>query len=204
MTPSVSVRHERRRGCGFRQQGGLYFVGETVTGCTALPVPLHVCPTCHAGIKFSRGFTWVDPSALLESTECEDENCMLKELRQLKRCGLLWVGESFYPTPAHFLEEARTAGASRRIPAVPRTFKVGQDWILLAHRKAVSPEDGGEHSPGVFSIFRPSAVEYVVRDDDDDEKVQRVAARGVAPVRVVPMTDHLLEKLQSSAFGASA
>lgn len=51
---------EAKRGCGYRKVGGLYIVsGALSEPCHRLPVPLHVCPTCHAGIKPTRGWTWV-------------------------------------------------------------------------------------------------------------------------------------------------
>lgn len=69
------------------------------------------------------------------------------------------------------------------------------------------PESGGEESPGVqwspeprvpcectgyratfqagvFSAFKPDRIEYVVRDGDDHEKLQRLADRGVRLVRI--------------------
>jgi len=142
---------EARRGCGFRKVGGMYMVaGELSAPCGRLPVELHVCPTCHAGIKQTRGWTWVKPRELLKDAEpCNLEGradahyaalclaCPLNPAHLPERAGLLWIGEQFYPTPESFMDEARQMGISRRITAVPKDFKVGETWVLFAHPKAI-------------------------------------------------------------------
>ena len=141
---------EPRRGCGFRKIGGLYFVGGGRTVfCDRLPILLEVCPTCAHGIKQTRGFTWVNAEVLVDGVHpnCKDNFpcplCMAPG--ELGRCGLLWIGERFYKTPAHFDREAMELGISRRISAIPRGFKVGETWILFAHPKAIaSPLSCGE------------------------------------------------------------
>ena len=51
---------EARRGCGYRKVGGLYLMGGTGgMPCCKMPIPLHVCPTCHGGIKQTRGWSWI-------------------------------------------------------------------------------------------------------------------------------------------------
>lgn len=137
---------EAKRGCGYRKVGGLYMVsGELSAPCGRLPLELHVCPTCHAGIKQARGWTWVKPRELLRDarqchliagTQCA--GCPLDPDNLPERAGLLWIGEQFYPTPESFMQEAREQGISRRITAVPRDFKVGETWVLFAHPKAIT------------------------------------------------------------------
>jgi hypothetical protein len=62
----VKLSHEKPRGCGRRKPGGLYLVAPgDGAPCCKLPIKLDVCPTCHAGIKPARGWTWVDGDALL-------------------------------------------------------------------------------------------------------------------------------------------
>lgn len=53
------------------------------------------------------------------------------------KAGLMWVGEKFYKTPEVFVAEGVTMGFSKRIKAVPRGFKVGETYVLLAHPKAI-------------------------------------------------------------------
>jgi len=150
---------ERKRGCSYRKIGGLYLCSEALSEpCHRLPVELKICPTCHAGIKPSRGWTWVDSGLLrpgcgekLEAdlTILSVEGMLPSQLEHCERCpicspaamgekvGLLWIGEKFYGSMNEFVAEAATQGVSRRIAAIPRGFEAGRHWVLLAHRKAI-------------------------------------------------------------------
>jgi hypothetical protein len=156
--PDIRTSIEAKRGCGYRQAGGIYLVaGKPERDCGRLPHRLEICPTCSHGIKPSRGWTWVNGRKLFEATPCPDRNyeppspdlsvrgcssCPLSDGRladgKLDRCGLLWIGEKFYSTPEEYLAEARAMGLSRRIQAVPHDFKLGETWVLLAHRKGIT------------------------------------------------------------------
>jgi hypothetical protein len=138
---------ERKRGCGYRKQGGLYLVSDGIgVSCDRLPIELGVCPTCGCGIKHARGFTWVDAGALIGEPHAKVGECR-EEISQtcpvcdnpasMGKTGLLWVGQKFYDTPDKFIAEGVEMGFSRRIPRVPHGFKVGETWVLLAHKKAV-------------------------------------------------------------------
>jgi hypothetical protein len=108
------------------------------------------------------------------------------------KVGLLWVGEKFYATPADFVAEANRMGVSRRIPAVPKGFKVGETFVWLAHRGAVPAVDldgKWEPTPGVFQVFRPIRVEVVVTGDEPDEEIEGLLKRGLSPVKVVRDTE---------------
>lgn len=133
---------EARRRCGYRKVGGLYLMGSGEGApCDRLPIPVSVCPCCNQGIKQARGWTWLDLGKFFDSKahqDCHDTfPCPLCDGR-IEKAGLLWIGEKFYPTPADFLQESREMGMSRRITAVPRGFKAGETWVLLAHPKAVT------------------------------------------------------------------
>lgn len=197
----IEDRLDDERGCGWRQPGGLYLVAGALSApCGKLPMPLHKCNTCGGGIKPSRGFTWIKPPLLFgldtaapicespftwqdESHPCE--GCPAGGTMP-KRAGLLWVGGKFYSTTQDFIREAVHMGVSRRISAVPLDFKVGETFVFLAHREAIiapPPEPGMR--PGVFSIFRPTAIEYVVKGDETDEQLAALKKRGITPVRVL-------------------
>lgn len=140
---------EAKRGCGYRKVGGIYLVsGKHSEPCHRLPIPLHVCPTCHGGIKQSRGWTWVESAILGGNCESFDDHralhcttcptCTPKLLGD--HVGLIWIGEKFYPTPADFMREGIEQGISRRVSKVPRNFKLGESWVILGHPKAVPTE----------------------------------------------------------------
>lgn len=181
----VEVRQDRVRGCGWRKEGGLYLVADGFFAqCGKLPIPLTVCPTCHAGIKPSRGWTWIDGDALVAQEPCALAPCTECRLaKPMGRVGLLWIGEQFYPTPAHWKQESRTQGISRRLSGVPKDFKIGETWVFVAHRKVI-PNEGGKHTPGVFQAFKPTAIEYVVKESDTQEKIDALIKRGITPVRI--------------------
>lgn len=181
---------EGKRGCGYRKPGGLYlrFDGSG-RACGRLPLPLRVCPTCGAGIKPTRGWQWIDSAPYIRNNPCRTpEECGGCPMNgDMGKVGLIWVGEAFYPTPEEFIREGDTMGISRRIAAVPRGFVIGETWVWMAHRKtAINPaHPAGPREPAVFRVFRPSRIEYVVRDDDPEDKLQRLVDRGITLVKVV-------------------
>lgn len=193
--PTIETRHEHARGCGYRKPGGLYLVsGPLSEPCGKLPLVLDVCPTCGAGIKPSRSWTWVKVGPLFESRKCDHPHapggctgCPLGGAMP-ERAGLLWIGEKFYATPELFTAEAARMGISRRIPAVPNEFELGDTWVLLAHRKTLV-QNHPERVPAIFSMFRPRAVEYVVHGSDTDVKLDRLEKRGITLVDVKPVPE---------------
>lgn len=124
-----------------------------------------------------------------------------------RRAGLIWIGEKFYSTPREFMAEASSMGVSRRVSKVPREFVLGETWVALAHRVAIAGEC--EHGvppeticracpdevssagwlPGVFTFFRPSAIEYIVTGDESEDELDALEARGFDLVRVIPSGD---------------
>jgi hypothetical protein len=184
MHPAVELRIEGPRGCGHRKKGGIYLVCDGLgRPCGKLPIPLHVCPTCSAGIKPARGWTWIDGTALSAAASCAADPCRPGcPLRQPPgRVGLLWVGGSFYATPEEFSREAARLGISRRLAAVPKDFKLGETWVWLAHRSTPLGPDG-QVGPAVFHAFLPSRIEIVVGEDDPEEEIERLLERGLTPV----------------------
>jgi hypothetical protein len=131
-----------------------------------------------------------DTSHRLKDILCEDEECRCDRpsvsgfiQEGIGRAGLLWVGEKFYATPAKFGAEAARQGISRRIHQIPKEFVVGETPIFMAHRKAV-PTGDDESMPGIFMVFKPSAIEYVVKGDETEEELERLVKRGITPVHV--------------------
>lgn len=194
---------EQRRGCGFRKPSksgvGIYLVGPDVSApCGRLPFPLQSCPCCGGGIKPARSWTWITPKELLHPPEvpfqCKRTEGDFAQQADFNACfgcpmgrntpsgqhGLLWIGEKFYPTPTDFVREARMMGVSRKVGAIPRGFVLGETVVYLAHRKAVPifDEDDPRMEPGIFSTFKPTAVDLVVNDlDGVPDRAERLAAR---------------------------
>ena len=219
---SVRTSKEGRRGCGFRKPGGMYLVcKDDGKPCGKLPVETTICPTCGAGIRPARGWTWVDGDALVTSRKCPHEKkhcrgCPLS--KKIGRVGLLWIGRAFYKTPLDWLNESIRMGVSRRINKVPRGFVVGETWVLVAHREAVPKpcpmcngsgkttnktalglesigpcercdKTGTIHTPGIFHVFKPTAIEYVITGHETADELEAIVKRGLTPVKVVPVDD---------------
>jgi len=206
---------EGPRGCGYRKPGGLYLRTDPVAvrGCGKLPLPLSVCPCCGEGFPPSRAPRWIDPGKLFAGVECrkayEDEldgcsiyregfgvSCPLDLPDELGRALLVWIGERFYPTPESFLSEISRLGLSRRIASFPKGFEVGKTFLLFAHRRTAvldlfsDPEAVPAEGPAIFSLLRPTRVEYVVKDGDGPRKLARIRKSGILPIKVRRVDEH--------------
>lgn len=199
--PTIIDVIDHERGCGKRKPGGLYLRSDNFgSSCGKLPLPLSVCPCCSAGVKPSRGWTWIDATKLFEGIACRNARlstaacgqCPLNE--GLGKAGLLWVGEGFYKTPEIWIQEAMEFGISRRIAHIPIGFKLRETWVLMAHRKAItdySVPNVVTLRPGVFQIFLPTRIEYVVSGKETQEQLCQLEKQGVTLVRVRMAEDFL-------------
>lgn len=206
----ITVLKEEARGCGYRHSGkdgvGLYLMGDGIwEPCERIPFPLGFCPSCGEGIKFSRGFTWIDPSKLfspildpkcdllLPTNAFNDSLLFAMGKHQHQTCamcsppsgrhGLLWIGEKFY-SPGGFMAEAMTRGISKRIATFPKGFKIGETVVYLAHKKAVRGDEKGKETPGVITVFKPDRLELVVDTTNPEE----------LPSRAITLKDKLGDK----------
>jgi hypothetical protein len=125
---------------------------------------------------------------------------------------MLWIGEKFYKTPMDFMLESDALGTSRRIAKVPRNFKIGETWVLLAHPKTVlrSCEEcteehadgvkldaecsvcegtGNKFLPGIFRVWKPQRIEKILLESQrNSEEHTRAIERGFTAV-FVPDSD---------------
>lgn len=199
---------EAKRKCGFRKVGGLYLCGTGVgIDCHRLPMEVHACPVCSCGIKYSRGFTWLDAQAFFgkcnEQGACHKTGCAVCSPPAGKH-GLMWIGKKFY-TPDEFTRESSELGISKRISAVPRNFKLGETWIYLAHLEAgerpFTEEETKKDSmetelaktkriPAVFYCFKPQRIEKIITESQskNDIEMQRLKLQNITPI-IVPDTD---------------
>lgn len=192
---------EAKRGCGYRKVGGLYMVGGTGgVPCDRLPIELSVCPCCAAGIKPTRGWTWVDTAALVggDHTIAQGGNvvpcpcnpfCPLcHDVKSMGKSGLLWIGQQFYPTIEAFEAEAKQLGISRRIQALPRGFELGKSWILFAHAKGIVKPAGDlstKYAAAIFRVWRPERIERIYTESQrGGEAALADEKRGIIPVYV--------------------
>lgn len=192
---NIETRITHRRRCGLRRPGGFYLVAAgPAQFCGKLPIPLEICPCCGRGIKPSRGWTWVDATRLFAGEKCKAPKCVdCPMAKGLGRAGLLWIGTCYYPSPQTWTEEALALGVCRRIPAVPNDFKLGTTWVLVAHRQAITKwgllatvsfgKHGVKQIPAVFHAFKPTAIEYLVTGSETQEELDKLAARGITPVK---------------------
>ena len=216
---------EAKRGCGYRKVGGKYLVGGKLESpCGLLPLELHVCPVCSGGIKQTRSWQWVVPGKLFKDVQCKGlasdvfaglpNGCLMcpgkSVLQSQERAGLLWCGGAFYPEPEDFLREGAAQGVSRRVSAIPKGFKVGETYVLIAHPKAVKREprtdeeraeleqiNAGLHADnmvlattitrkGIIAIFQPQRIEQIVTQTEsmNDEFMKDLDDKGITPVGV--------------------
>lgn len=197
----VQISYESERECGYRKPSkdgvGIYLRGLGKSQyCERLPFPLVTCPCCGGGFKYTRGFTWIDPMALLspysepkcylhaplnalgdtafgKGTDKHDhERCWTCNPELLgSRAGLIWVGEQHYATPQIFMAEAERMGISRKIAAIPQGFEVGVHAIFLSHAKSIlstelSKDGRLQYAPGIFMAFKPTHIDLVIDDPD--------------------------------------
>jgi len=195
---AIQTRIEPERGCGYRRKGFYIMGGKTSTPCCLLPIELLTCSHCDQEIKFTRGFQWANKYLLLQwatTKACVSfshrrpppENGFAKCVDHLpNRIGLMWVGQKFYPTPAHFIRESNAIGVSKRVGKFPKDLKVG-DWVALAHSKAIciTNTDEMKFKPGIFMLFKVTEFNYVVDGTETAEEILEHEAKGITCVEVI-------------------
>jgi len=197
MHPKVVVKVEGIRGCGWRKLGGIYLVSDgPVEICGRLPALDRVCDCCGRNfIDPTINREWLEAKTLRSlvgscklGEECRRLCIVEKILKEDIRSILIWVGTSFYKTPADFIAEAARMGISRRIQkGVPRGFVVGETPVLLAHRHCLwgGKVDGKDSwLPGIFGAFIPQRIEVIVDEETSDEQIESYLRRGMTPVIV--------------------
>jgi hypothetical protein len=203
--PSVRVMVKQKRGCGFRTPRGYYLCGGGLeVYCHRIPLRILVCEMCHRPLIHPiRGIQRIEPEWIWEQCPewqdltypCHRTNCVL--CFPPEKAYVIWVGESFYETPDHFLEEVRKMGISRKIHAIPEDLKIG-DWVFLGYRKLIPTgertKDGDVvMKPGIFSAFRVNSIEKLLTGAqmEDQYYIKSLLDRGITPVVEVDSEDEI-------------
>ena len=189
---------EKQRGAGFKKPGNLYLVGGTsgVPACCKFPFLLSSCPCCRSSFRPNSGYTWINTDLFLFNNPAAvgcSASCIVN--MPGTAIGLMWVPERFYPTVRDFEREAAAVGVAVRISSLQKDLQPGT-VIALAHKKAVpefNDSDNGNpaadlvtYRPGVFMFFKVEKFQYVVKPGDSDEALQKISARGIELITVVP------------------
>lgn len=202
----ASVRYDKKRGCGYRsgteEKPGLYIVSPTGgTPCCRLPKKVIGCSCCGLSPypdleKPNRGLVkapwkWVMMGAETELLCLEPKqakqftpHCPLRNHNYAEWFGMMWVGESHYPTPGSFLQEVKEQGISKRVSSIPHWLVPGHSMIGLVHSNvSFVQEIDGEmfeyYAPAIFHMFTFHQVEVVVDkpEIDDDSEAARLVAQ---------------------------
>lgn len=191
---NIRVSHEKARGCGYRKGGGTYLIGgDAFSACGKLPYPLKPCEHCGEGLRFFRGFRWINPQSFIDPKPCVEEGIHSMQCTTCsmsgnipERAGLMWVGKKFY-SPESFLVEVQKMGLSKRLSTIPKELldNLGTVRVYLMHPEACTDAEG-KPAPGIFCSFVPRKIEYVVRGDETEEELERKEKRGIELVKVVP------------------
>lgn len=201
----LQERFDSRRLIGERVPGCLYLVGSPHQhNCKFLPAALTHCSHCGQGIVPNVRWTWIQPRDLFATATCDGLSCDACAFKEAlpESAGLLWVRERAYFSTYDFSREADNLGVSVRIQNIPQDFVVGETWVFLAHTKGVcypgEPMEAPTYGPGAFYSFMPEVVEYVVKGSESVAVLNRLEARGVVLVKVIPPQGFLFAEYATS------
>jgi len=196
---------EQARGCGYRKVGGLYLCGEGASmSCDRLPYKIENCPVCGSGLKFSRAWTWLDWERYagehhpMMICRCPEVCPVCHPDKDKQPYGLLWVGEKFY-SPEAFVRESLQLGISRRlpftgnIPRAPKNLKLGETWILFAHKHVIltgkDEKNIDVYEPAIFHAFRPTRLELLLWESEaTEDRLSELEKADITPI-VIPNGD---------------
>lgn len=155
---------ELRRGCGYRQVGKLYLIGEGITYvCPSLPLDLVPCDCCGYQAPFYRDYQWIAKPYIKHIREPTGEAChptcpiCYPSQNDQDRYGLMWVGKKFY-TPKEFVDEADAMDVCKAIKQIPTGLVLGETWVLLAHLEGMIDHEDPEFQE-VYSHWLSRGVE---------------------------------------------
>lgn len=206
---------EKLRGCGVRQVGKLYLVGEGIGYvCPGLPLLFKECEVCGFKPPQYRDFQWVNKAYIRHIKEPTGQMCDARcpvcytSANDQERYGLMFVGRKYY-TPVSFIEESENMEVSKAIKQIPKDLTLGTTWVMLAHPDAFIDRDDDDYRekyehwvtrgiddgdpepkppayPGVFFAFIPQRVEMPIYESDTTpEYLTELEGKGITPV-IIP------------------
>jgi len=209
---------ESVRGCGYRKIGGLYLVSNAgfIVTCDGLPLKLDTCLCCGFAPPFSRNLQRLHPQYIMQASEEKHHkivnsewvkiecdcllDCPVCHTKHDQVYGLMFVGTDY--TPSSFIREAVKMGVSKRIPQIPTWLKLGETWVLLAHKHVPKvdletlKENGlyvkePETENAIFYAFKPQRIEMPVWAGSlTDYEVKLLTEHGITPVFLDPTPEN--------------
>ena len=183
------------RGCGLRQQGGFYLIGD-MTSETSVFFPKKL--ECGCGMEVlrpSRSIQKFKPGKMWHSLQIEGPANRLGIT--FKEDDLAWactIDKKNYKFPSDYFEEAQRMGISRRMNNGPlKQFKLGESWCFIIHDRAIrvgvegADSDGADaqgYKPGFIGCFKPTAIQYVVIGNESESFLREQIKKGVTLVNV--------------------
>jgi len=205
---------EPKRGCGFRQVGKLYLIGEGITHiCPSLPLKFNECECCGYSPSFYRDFQWIKKAYIKHTRRptgkaCDPECPVCYGVNDQVKYGLMWIGKKYY-TPEEFIEEDKARGICKAIKQIPKGLVLGETWIMVAHPQAIIEKNNHEYKkaheywvtrgidegkpepqppsyPGVFHAFRPTRIEMLIYESQaTPERLAELEAKEISPI-IIP------------------
>lgn len=183
------------RGCGLRQQGGFYLIGDPPTETTRFfPKSLQ----CGCGLDVmrpSRSVQGFFPARIWPSLTIDGPANPLFKFEKDQKAWAVTIDVRNYPTPGAYFEEALRMGISRRLNnGMPKGFVLGESFAFIIHSKAIrvgieSPDAKGEdvvdgYKPGFVACFKPTAIQYVVHGGESEAYLRSLVEKGITLVNV--------------------
>jgi len=193
---TITTLEVEPRGCGLRQQGGFYLIGDLSDETTTFfPKSLQ----CGCGldiIRPSRSTQHFFPGRIWPSVTLErPANRLGIKFDKDEKAWAVTIDTKNYPTPSAYFEEAMRMGISRRLNnGMPKGFELGASKAFVIHSKAIrvgteNPDAGGEdvvegYKPGFVAVFTPKEIQYVCIGNESESYLKELIKKGITLVNV--------------------
>jgi hypothetical protein len=182
---------EHQRGCGYRKVGGLYLVGGSMAvPCDRLPIELGICPCCSQGIKFSRGFTWIDVPKLVGGrhilpAEFANFNSMMPVFPARPCNCTIEYGSIFTTIPCPLCKEPESIGRAGLLWVGTKFYPIPEHFVLegkslgFSRRIKSVPHDFKIGETWILLAHNKAIVKEVPAEDTPIPTTKRAFAPGI-------------------------